>query len=79
VLVSSPTGSVALTAKVTDDIRRGAVSIPHGFADPNVSALTTSVSGTDPLTGMVLQSGVPVTVRATRAETVDPGTRRTRG
>jgi anaerobic selenocysteine-containing dehydrogenase len=64
VRVSSPTGTLTLTARVTDDIRRGAVSIPHGFPVPNVSALTTSVSATDPLTGMVLQSGVPVTVTA---------------
>jgi anaerobic selenocysteine-containing dehydrogenase len=64
VRVSSPTGSLTGTARVDPDIRRGAVSIPHGFDAPNVSLLTTSRSGTDPLTGMVLQSGVPVTLAA---------------
>jgi anaerobic selenocysteine-containing dehydrogenase len=64
VRVTSPAGSLTGTARVDPDIRRGAVSIPHGFLVPNVSRLTTGATGTDPLTGMVLQSGVPVTLTA---------------
>jgi hypothetical protein len=38
------------------------VSLPHGWPDVNVCALTTARSDVDPLTGMVLQSGIPVEV-----------------
>ena len=52
-------------ARVTDDVVPGAVSIPHGLVDQNVSVLTSSSAGTtDALTGMVLQSGIPITIRA---------------
>ena len=44
------------------DMRPGAVSLPHGFADVNVNLLTTSAEGVDALTGMPSFSGVPVTV-----------------
>ena len=36
------------------------MSIPHGWADPNVCTLTTAEVDVDPLTGMVWQSGLPV-------------------
>jgi anaerobic selenocysteine-containing dehydrogenase len=62
VRVTSRSGSLVGVAKVGAGIRRGAVSIPHGFAAPNVSTLTTGARDTDPLTGMVLQSGVAVTL-----------------
>jgi anaerobic selenocysteine-containing dehydrogenase len=60
VRVVSRAGSLVGIARVADAIRRGAVSIPHGYGAPNVSALTSAAWDTDPLTGMVLQSGVPV-------------------
>ena len=60
--VMSGAGSIVGVAKVTDDIRSGAVSVPHGFSDPCVSDLISN-EGLDPLTGMTLQSGVPVVVR----------------
>ena len=41
-------------------IRRGVVSVPHGFGAPNVNALTSTTHDVDPLTGMVLLSGLPV-------------------
>ena len=44
------------------DMRPGAVSLPHGFADINVNLLTTSAEGVDALTGMPTFSGVPLTV-----------------
>jgi anaerobic selenocysteine-containing dehydrogenase len=61
--VVSGAGSVFGVAKVTDDIRSGAVSVPHGFSEPCVSDLISNEEGLDPLTGMTLQSGVPVVVR----------------
>jgi hypothetical protein len=36
--------------------------VAHGWDDPNVSALTSASEAIDPLTGMVLQAGVPVTL-----------------
>jgi len=40
----------------------GTVSVPHGFGEPDVCALTHGDEETDPLTGMVLQSALEVTV-----------------
>jgi anaerobic selenocysteine-containing dehydrogenase len=62
VRVMSPSGEVTGTARIDIAIRRGAVSVPHGFGDPNVNYLTSARQGVDPLTGMILQSGVPVTI-----------------
>lgn len=59
----SAVGRLRITVAVDDEIRRGAVSVPHGFAAPNVSVLTSGRAGVDPLTGMVLQSGIPVSLR----------------
>jgi len=63
VLVASASGETAGTAVLDDSLRPGVVSVPHGWTDPHVGALTSATRGVDPLTGMVLQSGVPVTVR----------------
>ncbi len=60
VRVRSPHGELVGPARVSEEIAPGAVSIPHGWADPNVCSLTTAASDVDPLTGMVWQSGVPV-------------------
>ncbi|HEX4244110.1 MAG TPA: molybdopterin dinucleotide binding domain-containing protein, partial [Acidimicrobiales bacterium] len=68
VRVTSRAGSLVGVARVGDIIRRGAVSIPHGYAAPNVSALTSGEWDTDPLTGMVLQSGVAVTLEPVTPE-----------
>lgn len=65
--VRSATGSLVGTARVGDGIRRGAVSVPHGYAQPNVGSLTSGRTGVDPLTGMVLQSGLAVELRPARA------------
>jgi anaerobic selenocysteine-containing dehydrogenase len=40
-----------------------AVTIPHGWAVPNVSGLTSAEHDIDPLTGMVRQSAIPVEIR----------------
>jgi anaerobic selenocysteine-containing dehydrogenase len=59
--VVSATGSLQLHARVTDAIRPGAASIPHGWPDHNVNVL---ISGRDidPLTGMPRQSGMAIEV-----------------
>ena len=62
--VMSATGSLLATAALDDGILRGVVSMPHGFADPAVGSLTSGRLDTDPLTGMVRQSGVLVRVTA---------------
>jgi len=60
--VISATGSLRIVARVTDAIRPGAVSIAHGWADVNVNVLIRSET-IDPLTGMPVMSGTPVTIR----------------
>jgi anaerobic selenocysteine-containing dehydrogenase len=64
VAVTSRVGTIHSRARVTEDVVPGAVSIPHGLFPQNVSALTDSRPGTtDPLTGMIRQSGIPVTIK----------------
>lgn len=62
VWVESAFGRLSGIAKVNDSIRRGAVAIPHGWSDPNVSTLLSATEGVDALTGMPTYSGVPVTL-----------------
>jgi hypothetical protein len=40
----------------------GSIGMPHGWSAPDVGRLTSADSGIDPLTGMVLQSGLSVSV-----------------
>lgn len=61
VIVRSANGELAGTARVDPDMRRGAVSVPHGHAEANVNLLT-SHRQADLLTGMALYSGIPVTL-----------------
>jgi anaerobic selenocysteine-containing dehydrogenase len=63
VRVTSATGELACVAAIDPDGRRGTVSVPHGHGEVNVNHLTSGVD-LDPLTGMVLQSGVAVTLAA---------------
>lgn len=62
IVVASDHGRLEAVAAVSDELRSGAVSVPHGYGTPNVSLLTTSADDVDPHSGMVLQSGVAVTV-----------------
>jgi anaerobic selenocysteine-containing dehydrogenase len=65
VRITSANGTITATLRITTDIVRGAVSVPHGLTGQNVNRLTASAAGAvDPLTGMVTQSGIPVTVCA---------------
>ena len=67
VRVVGVSGSVVATARVVDAIAAGSVSLPHGYGDPNVGRLTTSRADLDPLTGMPVQSGLPVTLEVVDA------------
>lgn len=62
VRVRSASGQVTGTVRLDPGLRRGAVSVPHGFVAVNVGDLTSGTVGVDPLTGMVLQSGLPVSI-----------------
>jgi hypothetical protein len=63
VVVESPFGSTVGVLHLDATLAPRAVSIPHGWDTTNVCALTDTDAGVDPLSGMVWQSGVPVTVR----------------
>jgi len=78
VRVRSRVGEVTATLAVTEDMKPGVVSLPHGFGHaeaaatlrvagavegPNVNVLTDDQT-LEPLVGAALLSGVPVTVRA---------------
>jgi len=62
VIVSAPSGSLQLRAKLSSDVHPDSVSLTHGWREANVSLLT-SASGVDELTGMVVQTAIPVDVR----------------
>jgi anaerobic selenocysteine-containing dehydrogenase len=63
VRIRSRTGELVALARVRADVVAGTVSVPHGLPGQNVSLLTASEAGqVDPLTGMVVQSGLPVTI-----------------
>jgi anaerobic selenocysteine-containing dehydrogenase len=59
VRVHTSRGAIFLTANVSTSIRRGVASIPHGHEIANVNYLT-SVENVDPMTGMVLYTGIPI-------------------
>jgi anaerobic selenocysteine-containing dehydrogenase len=61
VTVRTEAGELTGTARVDPDMRRGAVSVPHGHANANVNMLT-SHRQADPITGMARYSGIPVTI-----------------
>jgi anaerobic selenocysteine-containing dehydrogenase len=60
--VSTDHGSCTAVVEVTDSIRAGVVSLPHGFDEANVNRLIPTTSA-DPLSGMTIVSGLPVDVR----------------
>jgi anaerobic selenocysteine-containing dehydrogenase len=80
VRVSSRSGAVEATARLTDELARGVVSLPHGFGHragvlpvasalegPNMNALTDD-GAVDPLLGTAVLSGVPVDVERISTE-----------
>jgi anaerobic selenocysteine-containing dehydrogenase len=65
IIVRSQAGSIEGPARVTDDVVVGAISTPHGLAAQNVNLLTSGAPGyVDDFTGMVRQSGIPVTIES---------------
>ncbi|MDE2404260.1 MAG: molybdopterin-dependent oxidoreductase [Sphingomonadales bacterium] len=61
VRVRTDRGEIVMTANVSDLVRPGVASIPHGHEHANVNLLT-SVEQVDALTGMVLYTGIPVEI-----------------
>jgi anaerobic selenocysteine-containing dehydrogenase len=61
VIVRSAHGELTGVAKIDAGIRPGAVSVPHGHQGANVNQLT-SKDAIDPVTGMALYGGIPVSV-----------------
>lgn len=59
-------GSLLGTVRFDPELVRGAIAVPHGHASMNVSRLT-SGTAVDPLSGMTVQSGIPVTLAPVRA------------
>jgi anaerobic selenocysteine-containing dehydrogenase len=64
VRVASASGALDAVTALDANIRRGAVTLTHGWTAPNVAALTSATDDLDPQTGMVRQSGLPVTLTA---------------
>lgn len=65
--VRSASGSLTGRVRGDDRLHPDALALAHGWADPNVSALTSADRDVDALTGMVWQSALPVTVRPASA------------
>jgi anaerobic selenocysteine-containing dehydrogenase len=65
VRVRSATGELQRPLKIDDTLRRGCINVPHGWSDEmNVNRLTSTTREVDPLTGMLLYSGLEVSVEA---------------
>lgn len=77
--ISSPTGSIEISASLTEELVRGVVAVPHGFGHRgtggwrranrvggvNVNRLNSSdIADIEPLAGMSRLSGTPVRVEA---------------
>jgi anaerobic selenocysteine-containing dehydrogenase len=62
VRVASAAGDLEAVACVSDEMRPGVVSLPHGFGRVNVNTLVLGRDDVDPLTGLAFQSGFPVDV-----------------
>lgn len=59
--VTTSRGEIELTANVSDTVRPGVASIPHGHEVANVNLLTDACD-VDPLTGMVHYTGLPISI-----------------
>jgi anaerobic selenocysteine-containing dehydrogenase len=65
--LSTAHGSCTAVVEVTDTVRAGVVSLPHGFDEANVNRLIATTSA-DPLSGMTIVSGLPVEVTRAGSE-----------
>ena len=65
VRVSSANGDLTRPLKFDDTLRPGCINVPHGWSDEmNVNRLTSTTRDVDPITGMLLYSGLEVAVEA---------------
>jgi anaerobic selenocysteine-containing dehydrogenase len=63
VIVRTDAGEMHGVARYDDELRQGVVSVPHGWpGTAHVGRLLSGARGCDPLTGMVRQSAVPVSL-----------------
>jgi hypothetical protein len=62
--VESSNGSLSARLIAEPNLRDDCVTVTHGGRDPNVCGLTSADDDVDPLSGMVLQSGFDVSLRA---------------
>ena len=62
--LTSAAGSVTAPIVADSALRDDCVSLTHGLGEANVCRLTSTDDGVDPLSGMVLQSGISVTLQA---------------
>lgn len=63
--VRSANGFVRRAMKIDDTLRPGCINVPHGWSDEmNVNRLTSTTRDVDPITGMLLYSGLEVSVAA---------------
>ena len=63
--VSTASGKVERQLKIDDTLRPGVINVPHGWSDAlNVNNLTSTTREVDPITGMLLFSGLEVAVEA---------------
>lgn len=67
IVVSSATGTWRGECELTETMRVGTISIPHGSGAHNVGVLTSAHRDIDPLTGMVTQTALEVEVRPASA------------
>ena len=62
--VENSNGSVSARLVADPNLRDDCVTLTHGGRDANVCELTDTDNGIDPLSGMVLQSGIEISLRA---------------
>ena len=62
-IIASANGSLTAPLIADRSLRNDCVSLTHGWGEANVCALTNTEDSVDPLSGMVLQSGISVTLR----------------
>jgi anaerobic selenocysteine-containing dehydrogenase len=67
VQVTSPHGSLVAIARLEPAMSPGTVAVPHGFSEPSIGRLTATDVDLDPLTGMPMLVGVPVSLRIVSA------------
>jgi anaerobic selenocysteine-containing dehydrogenase len=69
VRVRSANGKVERPLKIDDTLRPGSINVPHGWSDGmNVNNLTSTTREVDPITGMLLYSGLEVLVEAVASQ-----------